>query len=59
MADLNPDISTVVLERPIAAGSSFLWETAGVSIRSTIYAMTERAMLLWGGPTVDILGVHQ
>ena len=42
----NPDIISVVLERPIAAGSSFRWETAGVAIRSTIYAMTERAMLL-------------
>ena len=55
----NPDITSVVLERPIAAGASFRWETVGISIRSTIYAMTERAMLLWGGPTVGILGVHQ
>jgi hypothetical protein len=55
----NPDITAVVLERPIAAGASFRWETAGISIRSTIYAMTERAMLLWGGPTIGILGVHQ
>src|SRR3712207_5469019 len=55
----NPDIIRVVLERPIAAVSSFRWETAGISIRSTIYAMTERAMLLWGGPTVGVLGVHQ
>ena len=55
----NPDITAVVLERPITAGASFRWETAGISIRSTIYAMTERTMLLWGGPTVSILGVHQ
>lgn len=55
----NPDIAEATLERPIEAGASFRWLTAGLAIRSTILAMTERSMLLWAGPTSGILGIHQ
>ena len=55
----NPDISNVVLERPLAAGSSFRWSSGGLDIRSTVYALTERARILWGGTVQGIVGIHQ
>lgn len=55
----NPDISDVTEERPFAPGASFRWHTAGLAIQSTVYAVTERAMTLWGGTASGITGFHQ
>lgn len=55
----NSDITDVTLEQPFAPGASFLWHTAGLSIRSTIYVVTERARTLWGGTVSGITGIHE
>lgn len=54
----NPDITDVTVERPIAPGASFRWSTAGLAIRSTVYALTDRVRILWGGTTSGIVGIH-
>jgi polyketide cyclase/dehydrase/lipid transport protein len=55
----NTDITEATLEQPFAPGASFLWQTAGLSIRSTIYEVTERARTLWGGTASGITGIHE
>lgn len=55
----NPEITDVVLEQPLAPGASFRWQTAGLTIRSTIYALEERTRILWGGPAAGIDGIHE
>lgn len=55
----NPDITDAILERPFAAGASFRWGTAGLAIRSTVYALAERSLTLWGGPAAGITGIHR
>ena len=55
----NPDITVATLEQPFAPGASFLWHTAGLSIESTIYSVTERSRTLWGGRVSGITGIHE
>jgi polyketide cyclase/dehydrase/lipid transport protein len=55
----NPDITDVTLEQSFAPGASFRWHTAGLAIRSTIYAITEHARTLWGGAVEGIIGIHE
>jgi Polyketide cyclase / dehydrase and lipid transport len=55
----NPDITDVTLDQPFAPDASFRWHTAGFSIRSTVYAVTERARTLWGGSVAGIMGIHE
>lgn len=55
----NLDITEATLEQPFAPGAWFLWHTAGLSIESTIYAVTERARTLWGGTVSGITGIHE
>ncbi|MBA3450101.1 MAG: SRPBCC family protein [Chloroflexia bacterium] len=55
----NPDITGVTSEQPFAPDASFLWHTAGLEIRSTVYAVTEHARTLWGGDVAGIHGIHE
>ncbi|MDI2125044.1 SRPBCC family protein [Yinghuangia seranimata] len=47
------------LDGPVAPGSTFHWETAGLSIDSTVYAVEAPHRILWGGPAHGITGVHE
>lgn len=55
----NPDITEVTMEQRFAPGASFLWNTAGLSIHSTVYVIAERARTLWGGTVEGIIGIHE
>jgi hypothetical protein len=40
-------------------GTSFEWTSYGFTVISTIYAVAERARVLWGGTADGITGVHE
>ena len=60
--DWNPDIAKANLTGPIAVGTVFHWETAGMAIPSTIGEVVPLTKLAWSGEAGDeagdILGVH-
>jgi uncharacterized protein YndB with AHSA1/START domain len=56
--DWNPDIAKATLTGPIAVGTVFHRETAGMAIPSTIGEVVAPRKLAWGGETGGILGVH-
>jgi hypothetical protein len=55
----NPGITEVRVEQPFVPGASFRWNTAGLTIRSTIYDVVEHARTLWGGSVAGIMGIHE
>jgi len=52
------DITQARLSGPVAAGSSFAWQTHGLSIESTIGEVEPLRRIVWGGPAHGIDGVH-
>lgn len=54
----QPDITDVRLTGPVAAGSSFRWQTHGLHIVSTIAEVVPGEAIVWGGPAHGIEGVH-
>ncbi|WP_261305489.1 SRPBCC family protein [Paenibacillus andongensis] len=52
------DITQAQLSGPIAAGSSFNWETHGLPVISTIREVDPMRRIVWGGPALGIDGVH-
>jgi hypothetical protein len=54
----NPDIAKAHLIGPIAVGTVFRWETAGMEILSTIGEVVHLKKLAWSGETGGILGIH-
>ncbi|MDI9889163.1 SRPBCC family protein [Streptomyces sp. HNM0645] len=55
-------ITEARLDGPLAPGATFHWETAGLSIDSTVYAVDSvdaPYRILWGGPAHGITGVHE
>lgn len=54
----NPDIVRAELTGPIAVGTVFNWETAGLSISSTIAEVVPPQKIAWSGETGGILGIH-
>jgi hypothetical protein len=53
----NPDIAKAHLIGPIAVGTVFRWETAGMEIPSTIGEVVHLKKLAWSGETGGILGI--
>jgi uncharacterized protein YndB with AHSA1/START domain len=55
------DIESATLEGAFAPGNTFTWRTAGLaqSIVSTIYSVEAKRLILWGGPSGEITGVHR
>jgi hypothetical protein len=53
------DITDSELERPLAPGVFFRWTTAGMTITSTVYSLTEGSRILWGGTVNGITGIHE
>ena len=56
--DWNPDIVKAELTGPLAVGTVFRWETAGLAISSTLGEVVPLKKLAWSGKAGDILGVH-
>lgn len=56
--DWNPDIAKATLTGPIAVGTVFHWETAGMGIPSAIGEVVPLRKLAWSGETGGILGIH-
>jgi hypothetical protein len=54
----NPDITNAHVAGPIAVGTVFHWETAGMAIPSTIGEVVPLKKLAWRGETGGILGIH-
>jgi hypothetical protein len=54
----NPDIAKAHLPGPIAVGTVFRWETAGMQIPSTIVEVVPLKKLAWRGETGGILGIQ-
>lgn len=54
----NPDITKSEITGPVAAGTTFHWETAGLKISSTIAEVVPLRKISWSGETAGILGIH-
>jgi hypothetical protein len=54
----NPDIRRAELTGPLAAGTVFHWETAGLAISSTLGEIVPLEKLAWSGGTGGILAIH-
>jgi hypothetical protein len=53
------DITAAHLDGVLESGASFDWTSYGLSVTSTVYALAERARVLWGGTANGITGVHE
>ena len=51
-------ITRAALAGPVAVGSTFSWEAAGLKIVSVIDAIAEPQRILWHGEANGILGIH-
>jgi uncharacterized protein YndB with AHSA1/START domain len=56
--DWNTEIPHARLKGPLAVGSAFQWETAGLAISSTIGECVPLKRIGWSGKAGDILGIH-
>ncbi|MFI7498794.1 SRPBCC family protein [Streptomyces sp. NPDC049687] len=54
----NPGIDKALLGGDFTEGSVFDWETAGLSISSTVMEVQPQSRTVWGGPAHGIEGVH-
>jgi hypothetical protein len=53
------DITTAHLEGPLQPGASFDWTSFGFPVTSTVYELTDRAHVLWGGTAGGITAIHE
>ncbi|MFF5217702.1 SRPBCC family protein [Micromonospora sp. NPDC000442] len=53
------DIDRAYADGPLQLGSVFHWNTAGLQISSTVYAIEAPRRILWGGPAQGIVGIHE
>ena len=53
------DITAARIDGAFQPGTSFEWTSYGFTVISTIYAVAERARVLWGGTSGGITGVHE
>jgi hypothetical protein len=53
------DITAAHIDGAFQPGASFEWTSYGFTVVSTIYAVAERARVLWGGTAGGITGVHE
>jgi hypothetical protein len=57
--DWQTDITQAHIEGGMAPGESFDWSSFGFPVTSTVYEMTDRARVLWGGTAGGITGIHE
>ena len=53
------DITAAHIDGALESGVAFDWTSYGFSVRSTVYDLTERSRVLWGGTSSGITGVHE
>ena len=53
------EITAAHLDGPFQPDASFEWTSYGFTVVSTIYAVAERARVLWGGTAGGITGIHE
>jgi len=53
------DITAAHIDGALGPGVSFDWTSYGFSVTSTVYDVTERTRVLWGGTSGGITGVHE
>jgi hypothetical protein len=53
------EITAAHIDGAFQPGASFEWTSYGFTVVSTIYAVAERARVLWGGTAGGITGVHE
>jgi uncharacterized membrane protein len=54
----QPDVDGAEADGPLAAGSVFRWQTAGLDITSTVAEVEPPRRIVWGGPAQGIVAVH-
>jgi uncharacterized protein YndB with AHSA1/START domain len=54
----QPDVDGAEGEGPLAVGSVFRWQTAGLDITSTVEEVDPPDRTVWGGPAQGIVAVH-
>jgi uncharacterized protein YndB with AHSA1/START domain len=54
----QPDVDSAEAEGPLAVGSVFRWQTAGLDITSTVEEFDPPRRIAWGGPAQGIVAVH-
>jgi uncharacterized protein YndB with AHSA1/START domain len=54
----QPDVDVAEVEGPLAVGSVFRWQTAGLHITSTVEEVDAPHRIVWGGPAQGIVAVH-
>jgi hypothetical protein len=53
------DITAAQIEGALEPGVSFDWTSYGFAVTSTVYDLTERSRVLWGGASGGITGIHE
>jgi hypothetical protein len=54
----QPDVDGAQAEGPLAVGSMFRWQTAGLDITSTVEEVDAPRRIVWGRPAQRIVAVH-
>ena len=58
-AGWQTDISEAHIDGPMEPGRSFDWTSFNLPVTSTVYELTDRAHVLWGGTASGITGIHE
>ncbi len=54
----QPEVDGAQLDAPLAVGSVFRWQTAGLDITSTVEEIDPPRRVVWGGAAQGIVAVH-
>jgi uncharacterized protein YndB with AHSA1/START domain len=54
----QPEVDRAQLDGPLAVGSVFRWQTAGLDITSTVQEIDAPRRIVWGGSAQGIVAVH-
>jgi uncharacterized protein YndB with AHSA1/START domain len=54
----QPEVNGAQAEGPLAVGSVFRWQTAGLEITSTVEEVDAPYRIVWAGPAQGIVAVH-
>jgi uncharacterized protein YndB with AHSA1/START domain len=54
----QPDVDGAVADGPLAPGSVFRWQTAGLDITSAVEEVDAPRRIVWSGPAQGIVAVH-
>jgi uncharacterized protein YndB with AHSA1/START domain len=54
----QPEVDGAQIDGPLAVGSVFRWQTAGLDISSTVEEIDPPRRIVWGAPAQGIVAVH-